>query len=76
MKNKKALVLVICLIISIIVLGGAYVYLDNNEKKYNENYIADNTLNEEIISKINEASYRPTTTTTYNWKNRKFIAVK
>ena len=76
MKNKKALILVICLIISIIFLGGAYVYLDNNEKKYNENYIADNKLNEEIISKINAAAYRPTTTTTYNWKNRKFIAVK
>ena len=44
MKNKKALILVICLIISIMFLGSAYVYLDSNEKKYSENYIADNEI--------------------------------
>lgn len=74
MNNKKALILVICLIISIIFLGGAYVYLDNNEKKDNEEYIADNVLSEEDISKANELYNRPTTT--FNWKNIKWIAVK
>ena len=74
MKNKKALILVICLIISILFLGDAYVYLDNNQKKYNENYIADNVLSEEDISKANELYNRPTTT--FNWKNIKWIAVK
>ena len=71
MKNKKVLILVICLIISIIFLGSAYVYLDNNEKKYNGNYIADNELSEEDISKANN---RPTSTSSS--KNNGWIAVK